>query len=87
MLKKPTNRHFTDAAREAAKVARRIKTEQAQDPNRPEVFVVRGTEDERRFCWQIRRFGGLVLDSSASRYDSIHAAQSAGRKALQAIVE
>lgn len=83
MLKSPTRRHFTDAARAAAREARKRKAMLTEDPNRPEVFVVRGIEDERRFEWQIRTFGGVVLDCSRVRYDTIQAAQVAGRQALQ----
>ena len=71
MLKKPTNRHFTEAARAAAKIARQLEKEQARVPNRPEVFAVRDTSDAHSFEWQIRRFGGVVLDTSMTRFASV----------------
>ena len=46
--------------------------------------MVRGVDDERRFEWEIRRFGGVVLDCSRARYDTIQDAHAAGRQALQA---
>ena len=56
------------------------------DPQRPEVFVVRGKEDERRFAWQIRRFGGVVLGCSQTQYHNIYEAKVAGIEALRAFV-
>ena len=84
MLNSSSRRHFTEAARAAAREARRRKKEQPQDSSRPEIFVVRGVDDERRFEWEIRRFGGVVLDCSRARYDTIQDAHAAGRQALQA---
>jgi hypothetical protein len=83
IAQRSSNRHSTDAARVAAQEARKRKAFLAQDPNRPEVFVVRGIEDERRFEWEIRRFGGVLLGCSRARYDTIQDAQIAGRQVLQ----
>ena len=85
MLKSPKGRHFTEAARIAGHAARKRKALLTQDPTRPEVFVVRGTEDERRFEWEIRRFGGVLINCSRARYDTIQDARAAGRQALQVL--
>ena len=80
----PTKRHFTEAARAAALAARRRKQQHKVDPNRPEVFVVRGVEDARLYEWEIRRFGGILLQASSARFETRQAAQSAGALALEA---
>jgi hypothetical protein len=57
-----TRRHFTEAAREAAALARQRKRERkAQFPEEHELVmvVVRATEVPRGFAWQIRRFGQM----------------------------
>lgn len=82
-MSSPTRRHFTQAARAAALESRRRKREQKVQPDLPEVFVVRRAENERRFEWQIRRFGGVTLDRSSEMFDSVQAAQIAGRQALK----
>lgn len=80
-------RYFTDAARKASREARLRRRLVALDPNRPEVFVVRGDEDEHRFAWQIRRFGGVVLSRSHTPYHSILEAEAAGHEALKAYAD
>lgn len=58
-----TRRHFTDAAREAAALARQRKREhKVQFPEEHQLMmvVVRASEGPRGFAWQIRRFGQML---------------------------
>lgn len=84
--KRPNRRHFTDAARAAAKEARRRKKEMQSDPNRPEIFVARAGPESRCFVWEIRRFGGVLLDRGTAPYDDAAEARSAGKRALNAFM-
>lgn len=84
--KRPNRRHFTDAARLAAKEARRRKKEMQADPNRPEIFVARAGPESRGFVWEIRRFGGVLLDRATAPYDDAAEARSAGKRALSAFM-
>ncbi len=57
-----TRRHFTEAAREAAAVARRRKREhKAQFPEEHQLVmvVVRASARPQDYAWQIRRFGQM----------------------------
>lgn len=83
-FKRPNQRHFTDAARAAAKEARRRKKEMQADPNRPEIFVARASPESRSFIWEIRRFGGVLLHRGSESYDNVPEARSAGKRALDA---
>ena len=81
-LSNANRRRFTDAARAAALEARRRKREQALPRGIPEVFVVRGPAVGLGYGWEIRRFGGMVLDSSSTNYSTMQGARSAGHSAL-----
>ncbi len=82
LQKPPSRRHFTDAARAAALVARRRKREAAVPREMPDVFVVRLSGAALRFGWEIRRFGAVVLDRSRADYPTTRDAYAAGREAL-----
>lgn len=84
--KRPNRRHFTDAARAAAKEARRRKKEMQADPNRPEIFVARAGPESRCFVWEIRRFGGVLLDRGTAAYEDVAEARMAGKRALSTFV-
>lgn len=76
-----TQRRFTEAAREAAAVARRRKREhRAQFPELHQLVmvVVRAVAAPRAFTWQIRRFGHVdpVRSSSDVFLDPGEAARS-----------
>lgn len=75
-------RSFTDAARAAALEARRRKREQALPRGIPEVFVVRGAVAGLGYGWEIRRFGGVVLETAQTGYSTMQGARSAGHVAL-----
>ena len=77
-----SKRHFTEAARAAAIVARRRKQEQALPVGAPEVFVIRRASASRGYGWEIRRFGGVVLDRSSTDYSTMQGARSAGHSVL-----
>lgn len=80
-ITKPNNRrHFTDAARAAAAVARRLKKENPAPIDTLKVFAVR--QADGRFGWEIRRFGALVIQRSVMTYSSLIEARSAGEQAL-----
>lgn len=75
-----TRRHFTEAAREAAALARRRKREhKAQFPEEHQLVmvVVRAAETPRGFAWQIRRFGHM--DPVAQSADTFLDPADAGR--------
>ena len=77
-------RHFTDAARAAARLARERKREvrAAMGSDVPEIFVVRHGDCTLQFHWEIRRFGGVVLDRSEAMFSSTVAARLAATRAL-----
>lgn len=79
---KTTRRHFTEAARAAAVVARRRKYETAVPRETPAVYVVRLAGANLQFGWEIRRFGALVLDKSSAEYPTTQDALSAGEAVL-----
>ena len=81
-VKRPTKRHFTEAARLAAKEARRRKKEEKVERDLPEVFVVRKDGDQRAFRWEIRLFGGVILSRSPAEFATIASAQADGTAAL-----
>ncbi len=82
-VKRPTKRHFTEAARAAAKEARRRKKEEKIERDLPEVFVVRPKEDCRAFRWEIRLFGGVILSRSQEDFDTVASARADGLMALE----
>jgi hypothetical protein len=86
---KLTRRHFTDAARAAALAAKLRKQEvrAAMGNNCPEVFVVRHLGGTLEFQWEIRRFGGVVVDRSTSVFLRTSDARSAGNHALSSHLE
>ena len=87
---KPTRRHFTDLARAAAQEGRRRRQEARAVVSKdcPEVFVVRhlggGT---LAFLWEIRRFGGVVVDRSTEIFVRTSDARAAGDHALSRHLE
>ena len=85
-VKRPTKRHFTEAARLAAKEARRRRREEKVDGDLPEVFVVRKGGDQRAFGWEIRRFGGVILIRSPAAFATIASAQADGTAALAQVL-
>lgn len=82
-IQKPASkRHFTEAAKAAAIVARRRKQESAPPKGQLEVFVVRRSVANLVFGWEIRRFGALVIDTSEAVYPTLQDARVAGDVAL-----
>ena len=76
-----TRRHFTEAAREAASLARQRKREhKAQFPEEHQLVmvVVRAADAAKGFAWQIRRFGQMqpVAQSSGIFADPEDAGRS-----------
>lgn len=84
-----TRRHFTEAAREAAALARQRKREdRAQNPedHALTMVVVRRGGASAGFGWQIRRFGRVEpVAASAVAYDDAGEAASFGQAALGAM--
>ena len=64
-----TARHFTDAAREAALAARRAKREEPDTFGLPELFVVKA--GDQSYTWELRRFGGVLLERGIGAFDSL----------------
>lgn len=72
--------HFTSAARQAALEARAARRAEPDRFGLPEVFVVKA--DERTFTWEIRRFGGLLLQRGAESFANQAMARADGEVAL-----
>ena len=83
--KRSNARHFTDAARAAAVAARRVKAAEFQSFGAPELFVVRASSDDMAFTWELRRFGGVVIQKGADTHPTIALAKAAGLQALEAL--
>lgn len=84
--KLPTDRrHFTEAARAAAMASRLRKQQIAAPLDAPEVFIVRSTSASGPYAWEIRRFGGLVLDRSSGGFLDPGEARRAGERVLTSI--
>lgn len=79
-----SGRWFTDAARLAAAEARRTKRESADPFGTPELFIVR--EGGHSFTWELRRFGGLVLQRGSGTFPDAAAARADGEEALAALL-
>ena len=78
-----TRRQFTQAARDAALAKRRELAALPKDPaGSLQVFVVRGVQDNA-FCWEIRRFGAIVVARSASGFSDGQMARDAGEDTLR----
>lgn len=81
-----TRRHFTEAAREAAALARQRKRERkAQFPEEHQLVmvVVRAAGVPRGFAWQIRRFGQTQpVAQSADTFTDPDEANRAGQATL-----
>ena len=79
----PTRRYFTEAARIAAAAARKAKQEAPDAFGLPELFVVKA--GAHAFTWELRRFGGVVLQRGPEAFDSAAQAQADGEAALAAL--
>lgn len=81
-----TRRHFTEAAREAAALARQRKREhrlQFPEDHNLVMVVVRAAETPTGFGWQIRRFGHI--QPVAQSPDHFSSPVDAGRSGLLAL--
>lgn len=82
-----TRRHFTEAAREAAALARQRKREhRTQHPEDHDLVmvVVRAADIPAGFGWQIRRFGQMQpVAQSPDRFSSPVDAGRSGEAALR----
>lgn len=78
-----TGRRFTEAARIAAAAARRAKREAPDTFGLPELFIVKAGEHD--FSWELRRFGGVVLQRGPEAYPTMDAARADGEIALSAL--
>ena len=76
-------RHFTEAARQAARSARAAKHAEPDRFGVPEVFVVKA--GDRAFTWELRRFGGLLLQRGAESFTSQTLARADGELALSVL--
>ena len=76
-------RHFTEAARQAGQSAIAARRVEADRFGVPEVFIVKA--GDRTFTWEIRRFGGLLLQRGGEPFNSQPLARVDGEKALAAL--
>jgi hypothetical protein len=77
---------FSPAARAAAAEARRRRTLARGPVDELRVFVVRDERLHHGFRWEIRRYGGFVVDMSAEVFDSQRQARRFGEKMLRTSV-
>lgn len=84
-MESPTKprRYFTEAARIAAAKARKAKREAPDTFGRPDLFVVKA--GPHAFTWELRRFGGLVLQRGPEAFPDAAAARADGEAALDAL--
>ncbi|MBE7204105.1 MAG: hypothetical protein INR70_40800 [Parafilimonas terrae] len=73
---------FSQAAREAAKAARQRKREQLEAFDRLSVFVTRDPDDDHTFRWEIRKFGGVLIERSLDTFATDRDARDAGKRTL-----
>lgn len=82
-----TRRHFTEAAREAAALARRRKREhrlEFPEDHKLVMVVVRAADTPMGFGWQIRRFGHVQpVAQSPDHFSSPVDAGRSGQAALE----
>ena len=72
--------YFTAAARQAAQDARAAKRAEPDRFGAPQVFIVKA--GDRAFSWELRRFGGLLLQRGAKSFASQALARADGELAL-----
>ena len=77
-------RRFTEAARLAAAEARRAKREGPDTFGLPELFTVK--DGNRGFTWELRRFGGLVLQRGSETFPNAATARADGEDALATLL-
>lgn len=77
---KKTKRRFTEAARQAAMEARAAKRAEPDCFGKPELYITRA--GDKAFNWEIRRFGGVLLQRGELEYPSRAEAEAAGADAL-----
>lgn len=80
-----TRRYFTEAAREGAKAKRREMALNPRDKLALELFVVRLAPSAAAFTWEIRQFGGIILERGETGFPSMRQAYSSGILALAAL--
>ena len=81
MLKGETYKMLLPENRAAAIETRRRNLANKPRVGAPQVFVVRLAVD-RRFAWELRRFGSIVMSRSVETYGSAMLAKTAGERAL-----
>ena len=75
-----SNRHFTEAARQAAMAARAAKKAEPDHFGEPELYIIRA--GDKAFTWELRRFGGVVLGRGEQPFATRAEAEAAGAAAL-----
>ncbi len=78
-----SRRYFTDAARMAAQAVKAAKRAEPDTFGHPELFIV--SAGPHAFTWELRRFGGLVLQRGLEAFPSQTLARADGEEALAAI--
>lgn len=71
---------FTEKARLAALAARAAKRAEPDTFGLPELFVVKA--EGKAFTWELRRFGGVVLQHGAESFPNQALARADGEAAL-----
>lgn len=77
----PPKHHFTEAARIASAESRKAKREAPDTFGHPEMFIVKA--GDQSFTWELRRFGGVLLQRGAEVFPSQALARNGGEAALK----
>lgn len=80
---KKSKRHFTEAARRASIIARAAKRAEPDRFGEPELYIMRA--GDKAFTWELRRFGGVVLQRGEGTFATRAEAEAAGADALTAL--
>lgn len=78
-----TKRRPSEAALEAARAAKAVKRAEPDTFGHPELFIV--SAGAQTFTWELRRFGGVVLQRGAEAFPDASSARADGEAALAAI--
>ena len=86
MSDKPRTHIFSPQARQAAAEARRRRFAEQSPLDAPKIFVVRMVGPRQPFGWEIRKFSSFVVSRSDRGFATQLEAQTAGEKALAALM-
>ena len=86
MADNPRTGTFSPQARQAAAETKRRLCEEKSPVGAPKVFVVRMVGPRQPFGWEIRKFCSFIVSRSDKGFTTQLEAQTAGEKALVALI-